>query len=76
MKKNVFSFQLKVDDFLPATDDEKLSLVQMRPSVSFFKDALNRLKKNKVAMVSLAVIIIIMILAFIVPNFYPYKYDQ
>lgn len=76
MKKNVFSFQLKVDDFLPATDDEKLSLVQMRPSVSFFKDALNRLKKNKVAMVSLAVIIVIMILAFIVPNFYPYKYDQ
>ncbi len=76
MKKNVFSFQLKVDDFLPATDDEKLSLVQMRPSVSFFKDALNRLKKNKVAMVSLIVIVIIMILAFIVPNFYPYKYDQ
>ncbi len=76
MKKNVFSFQLKVDDFLPATDDEKLSLVQMRPSVSFFKDALNRLKKNKVAMVSLTVIVIIMILAFIVPNFYPYKYDQ
>lgn len=76
MKKNVFSFQLKVDDFLPATDDEKLSLVQMRPSVSFFKDALNRLKKNKVAMVSLAVIIVIMILAFILPNFYPYKYDQ
>ncbi|WMJ87828.1 ABC transporter permease [Anaerocolumna sp. MB42-C2] len=76
MKQNTLSFQLKVDDFLPASDDEKLSLVQMRPSVSFWKDALNRLKKNKVAMVSLTVILIVMVLAFIVPSFYPYKYDQ
>lgn len=76
MKKNVLSFQLKVDDFLPATDEEKQSLVQMRPSTSFWKDALRRLVKNKVAMVSLVVIILIMILAFVVPHFYPYKYDQ
>ncbi len=76
MKQNTFSFQLKVDDFLPATDEEKQSLVQMRPSVSFWKDAINRLKKNKVAMVSLTLILIIMVLAFIVPNFYPYKYEQ
>ncbi len=76
MKQKTFSFQLKVDDFLPATDDEKLSLVQMRPSVSFWKDALNRLKKNNVAMVCLAIILVIMVLAFIVPSFYPYKYDQ
>jgi oligopeptide transport system permease protein len=74
--KNLVSFQLKVDDFLPATDAEKQSLVQMRPSVSFWKDALRRLKKNKVAMVSLAVIFVVMIFAFIVPYFYPYKYDQ
>ncbi|WFR59747.1 ABC transporter permease [Anaerocolumna sp. AGMB13025] len=76
MKQNTFSFQLKVDDFLPASDDEKQSLVQLRPSVSFWKDAINRLKKNKVAMVSLAVIIIVMLLAFIVPSFYAYKYDE
>lgn len=76
MKQNLFSFQLKVDDFLPATDEEKQSLVQMRPSVSFWKDAIKRLMKNKVAMVSLVVIIIIMIFAFFVPSFYPYKYDQ
>lgn len=74
--KNILSFQLKVDDFLPATDGEKQSLVQMRPSVSFWKDAIHRLYKNKVAMVSLAVIIIVMIFSFIVPSFYPYKYDQ
>jgi oligopeptide transport system permease protein len=74
--KNLISFQLKVDDFLPATDEEKQSLVLMRPSISFWKDALHRLRKNKVAMVSLAVIFVVMIFAFIVPSFYPYKYDQ
>jgi oligopeptide transport system permease protein len=74
--KNLFSFQLNVDDFLPATEEEKTSLVQMRPSVSFWKDAIHRLKKNVVAMVSLAVILVVMVFAFIIPSFYPYKYDQ
>lgn len=75
-KKNVISFQLNVEDFLPATDAEKQSLVQMRPSVSFWKDAMHRLKKNKVAMVSIIVILVVMVFAFIIPGFYPYKYDQ
>jgi oligopeptide transport system permease protein len=74
--KDFISFQLKVDDFLPATDEEKQSLVQMRSSVSFWRDAIHRLGKNKVAMISLVVIMIIMVLAFIVPNFYPYTYEQ
>jgi oligopeptide transport system permease protein len=63
------SFQLNVDDFLPATDSEKQSLVQMRPSVGFFKDAMRRLRKNNVAMVSLVFIFIIMIFAFVIPSF-------
>ena len=74
--KNPISFQLNVDDFLPATDEEKQSLVQMRPSVSFWKDAMRRLRKNTVAMVSLAVILIIMVFSFVVPNFYPYRYAE
>lgn len=77
MKENPISFQLKLnpDDFLPATDDEKQSLVVMRESVSFWKDGLRRLRKNKVAMVSLWVIIIVMFFSFIVPLFYPYSYE-
>jgi len=73
---NKLSFQLNVDDFLLATDEDKKSLEQTRPSVSFWKDALHRLSKNKVAMVSLAIILFVMIFAFIVPIFYPYKYTQ
>ena len=74
MKENPISFQMKLnpDDFLPATNEEKESLVVMRES--FWKDGFRRLRKNKVAMVSLVVIILIMILSFIVPSFYPYSY--
>ena len=76
MKENPISFQMKLnpDDFLPATNEEKESLVVMRESVSFWKDGFRRLRKNKVAMASLVIIILIMILSFIVPSFHPYSY--
>ena len=76
MKKNPLSFQLNADDFLPASEEEKESLVIMRESVSFWKDSIRRLLKNKVAMVSLFFIVIIMIFSFIVPAFYPYSYSE
>ncbi|MEE1086111.1 MAG: ABC transporter permease [Schaedlerella sp.] len=76
--KNPLSFQANYspEDFLPATDDEKQSLVIMRESVGFWKDGLRRLKKNKIAMTSLVVLIVIMFFSFIVPMFYPYSYEQ
>lgn len=78
MKENPLSFQLKLkpEDFLPATEEEKQSQVIMRESVSFWKDGMRRLRKNKVAMVSLVVIIVVMIFSFIVPAFYPYTYKE
>lgn len=76
MEKNKLSFQLNVDDFLPADDSEKQSLVVMRESVGFWKDGLRRFKKNKIAMVSFIAVLIIFVLSFIVPNIYPYKYEE
>ena len=78
MEKNPLSMQLKLkpEDFLPASNEEKESLVVMRESVSFWKDGLRRLVKNKVAMVSLFIILLVMVFFFIVPSFYPYTYDQ
>lgn len=75
---NPLSFQARLnpDDFLPASNEEKQSLVIMRDSVSFWKDGVRRLLKNKVAMASLVVVIIIMVFSFIVPVFYPYSYEQ
>jgi len=60
--------------FLPATEEEKQSLNIMRESIGFWRDGARRLKKNKLAMFSLLVIIVVIILAFIVPSFYPYDY--
>ena len=76
IKKNPLSLQLKAEDFMPATQEEKESLNIMRESVNFWKDGLRRLKKNKIAMISLCFIVVIMIFAYIVPAFWPYTYDQ
>lgn len=78
MKQNPVSFQLKLnpDDFLPASEEEKQSQVIMRESVSFWKDSARRLAKNKVAMVSIVIIILVMVFSFIVPAFYPYSYKE
>jgi oligopeptide transport system permease protein len=77
MNNNPITLQKKwnPEDFLPATNEEKENLVVMRESVGFWRDGLRRLKKNKVAMVSIAVIILIMIISFIIPMFYPYSYE-
>ncbi len=78
MTKNPLSFQLNIDpeDFLPASEEEKESLVVMRESVGFWKDGFRRLRKNKVAMTCIVILVIIMIFAFIVPSFYPYTYSM
>lgn len=76
MDNNKLSFQMDVSDFLPADESEKQSLVVMRESVGFWQDGMRRLKKNKIAMVSLIVVLVIFVLSFIVPTVYPYKYEQ
>lgn len=76
MKKPLLSLHLNADDFLPATPDEKESLVVMRESVNFWADGFRRLKKNKVAMVSLIFVILIMIFAYVLPALWPYSYEQ
>ena len=70
------SLQLKEEDFLPASAEEKESLVIMRKSVNFWADGMRRLRKNKIAMVSLFFIILIIIFAYILPAVWPYSYEQ
>jgi len=76
MKKNPFSQHLDLDAFIPATAAEKEYLVQMRPSSTFFKDGVKRFVKNKVALVSLIIIVLITLSCIIIPFFWPYSYDQ
>ena len=76
LKKNPLSLQLNVEDFAPASNDEKKSLVVMRESVNFWKDGMRRLRKNKIAMVSLVVILLIAFMAYVLPSLWPYSYEQ
>jgi len=77
-KKFPFPLSMHVDlnDFIPATDEEKEYLVQMRPSSTFFRDGVKRLVRNKVAFISLIVIILITIGSIVIPIFWPYSYDN
>ena len=73
MKK--LSMHPDLDCFAPASEAEKAYMVQMRPSTTFFKDGVKRLKKNSVAMVSFFVIILITLSSIFLPFFWPYSYD-
>jgi len=76
--KNPFTLQqrLEADAFRPATEAEKEYISKMRPSSTFFKDGVKRLLKNKVATVSLILIIIITLASIILPYVWPYSYDR
>ena len=76
MKKFPFSMHVNVDDFLPASDSEKEYMVKMRPSTTAFQDGVRRLRKNKVAMVSFWIILLITVASIFVPFFWPYKYES
>ncbi|WP_130870163.1 ABC transporter permease [Intestinimonas massiliensis (ex Afouda et al. 2020)] len=86
-KKVLGSLQPDIDDILswndlpenafePASAQEKESFIQDRKSVSYWKDAWRRLRRNKVAMVAMIIVILIGLFAFIGPMIVPYTYDQ
>ena len=76
MNKNPLSLHVDLDDFLPASEAEKEYMVQMRPSTTFFKDGMKRLFRNKIATLSLIVIVLVTLSALIIPAFWPYSYDS
>ena len=68
--------ELTPEDFEPASQQERDDFIQYRQSVSYWKDAWRRLKKNTVAMIALGVIIFLFLFAFVGPLLVPYGYDQ
>ena len=71
-----FSMQLDPEAFLPATAEEKEYISRMRPSSTFFRDGCKRLLKNKVATISLLLIILITLASIILPSVWPYSYES
>lgn len=85
MKRCPVSFQpdieemlkdLSPDDFSQASAEERADFIQDRQSVSYWKDAWRRLRKNAVAMVALGVIVFLFLFAFAGPYLVPYGYEQ
>ena len=74
-KKNPLSLQLDLSKFRLATEDEKKQQVRMRQSSTFFRDGMRKLVRNPLAMISLVIIVVITLIAFIVPGIYPYNYQ-
>ena len=74
--KKLFTMHLDIDSFLPASSEDKEYMVQMRPSTTFFRDGVKRLLKNKVATVSMIIIIVITLSCIILPMVWPYSYDD
>lgn len=69
-------YQLNTSDFAPATDDEKESVVEVRKSVSYWRDAARRFKRNTVSMVALVVFLVMLLFAFLGPALIPYDYQK
>ena len=67
-------YGISASDFEPATESEKESMVEVRKSVSYWRDAARRFKRNTVSMVALAVFIIVLLFAFLGPSLIPYDY--
>lgn len=75
-KKNPLSLQLDLTKFEPATEEEKAQQVTTRESISFFKDAMRRLARNRLAMLCIFIIVIIGLIVFVAPSYYPYSYTK
>lgn len=64
------------DDFVAASEAEKEQTTLTQAPVTYWKDAWRRLKKNKIAMVSLVVIALLVLFAVVGPMLSPYTYSQ
>ena len=61
-KKNPLSFQIDLNKFEKATDEEKRQQEVMSESSTFFKDGMKKLMKNPLAVASIIALILIILM--------------
>jgi len=86
MKKNPLSLQADVsgtagiaflpNDFDTASDADRQDFIAMRPQMGYWQDAWRRLRRNRVAMAAVAVLLAVVLFAFVGPYFVPYGPNQ
>ncbi len=75
-KKHLLSMQLDLRQFEPASDEEKAQIETMRESTTFFRDGMRKLCRNRLAMTSLIVLILLTLAVAIIPSVWPYSYSN
>lgn len=68
--------KIEKDLFTPLTEEEKKVDVIVRPSIGYWKDAWNRLKSQKIAIISLIAIIVIVLAAIFIPMTSKFNYAE
>ena len=76
LTKNPLTLHLDTTMWEKASEESKQQQVIERESVTFFKDGMRRLFKNKVAVTCAILLILIILAVIIIPMVYPYTYDQ
>ena len=70
------AFVPQAGDFEQASLEERESVEEKHKSVSYWRDAGRRFRKNTVSMVALFVFILILLFAFLGPRLIPYDYQE
>lgn len=76
IKLNTYNLELSLDNFKSSINNDTNSVeAPTRKSVTYWEDAWRRLKENKIAMISLAVLTLLVLLSIFGPYISGYSYD-
>lgn len=75
-KRSLLSAQIDLSKFEKATEEEKRQQDVMSESTTFFRDAMRKLMKNPLAVISIIVLVAILLVIIIAPMIVPYGYEE
>ena len=75
LTKKPLTLHLDAKMWEKASEESKQQQVIERESVTFFKDGMRRLFKNKVAVTCAILLVLIIVAVIVIPMVYPYTYD-
>ena len=76
LKKHVFSSQINLARFSPASDEEKSEQEVMSESTTFFRDGMKKLLRNPLAVGAMIVLVVLIVTIIVAPAIIPYGYEE
>ena len=68
LKKHLFSSQIDLAKFSPASEDEKSQQEVMSESTTFFRDGMKKLMRNPLAVGAIVVLVLLILTIIIAPD--------